>query len=742
MNHSRCLLLLTVLFLFQQLWCETLFTNMNEATGQTTSWIVRSNVRYAHQFTAGGAATITTAKSQVSGAQKYPSSTAIRIHSDSSGTVGSLLGTLSYVSIDGSNVITYSGEVEIPSAGTYWFEIYPTAAIANHYYTTTASTSATGSTEGWAVNKDKIASGSNSISWSYFTGTPYQYPKFSLEGTSNEVPDTQTITTLAAAVDLSVSPWLTESGTILDLSGSTISDAGQNALEELTGLDGNLDSIDKTNITTLKLGGNTSLTTIPANIFATFTNLETLELHGNTGLTTITADAFNDLSVTNLRLDGNTNLTTLPENGFNGLTVAGTLQLNSNTGLTTIASGAFTGLTMTGNLRLDGNTGLTTIPANTFNGLTVGGDLQLNNNTSLATLPENAFNGIEVTGTTRLDGNTALETIATSAFNGATFGTLCLDDNSALTSLPTNGFKTTTINTDLEVQNTGLTSLSENAFNGATVSGNVKVNNNTSLTTIGENTFSGLTVSGNLEVTGNTALTTLNENAFTGVTLTGNLSLTGNSALESIPTVILDTFFKGVSITGDIRLDATGLTSLEESAFKETVVSNDLRIDNNAALTTIPVTAFQKTNVTNNLRMDSTGITKLSNETFKDTIIGNELSLTSNAALTEIEPKAFYNIQVTGNIDLENTTALTRIPWCAFDATTINGFIKLANSGLANAMNAGNDKTILTNGATKEQLKLILRKNPSLAAPVKLKEYAEIVKLQNKSLGIANASTN
>lgn len=665
MQTLRVFIFFSLFFFYQKLWCETLFTNMNETTGQTTSWIVRSNVRYAHQFTAGSAATITTAKSQVSGAQKYPSFTAIRIHSDSSDTVDSLLGTLSYVSIDANDVITYTGEVDIPSEGTYWFEIYPTANIANHYYTTTASTSATGSAEGWAIKKDKVANGSNSISWSYFTGTPYQYPKFSLEGINNAVPDVQTVTTLAAAVDLSSPPWIDANGVTLDLSGSTISDEGQNALEELTGLDDDLDGIDKTKITTLKLGGNTSLTEIPANIFSTFTNLETLELHGNTGITTINANAFNELSITDLRLDGNTSLTTLPANGLNGLTVSGTLYLNDNTALATVNSSAFTGLTMTGNLRLDGNTSLTSVPSDAFDSLSVGGNLRFNN--------------------------------------------------------------------------TGITSITADAFSGLTVSGNLQVNSNSSLTTIAASAFNGATITGDLQIHSNTSLTDLSSTAFTGATIGGTVSLSGNTNLASVNDNIINTFFSQESINGDIRMDNLAVTSLKEDAFKSATVSNDLRIDSNSSLTELPSSALQSANVGNNLRIDNTSITKLSNETFKDTIVGNELCLASNAALTEIEPKAFYNIQVTGNIDLENTTALTRIPWCAFDATTVNGVIKLANSGLVNAMAAGSDKTTLTNGATKEQIKAILRKYKSLAAPVKLEEYAEIVKLQNKSLGVSSA---
>lgn len=661
MQTHRGLFFLIFLFLPYIVHAETLLSNLDESTTATTSWLVRSNVRYAHQFTAGGAATISTVKTQLSGSQKYPSNVSIRIHSDSSNSVDSLLGTLTYDSIDGNNLATYTGSVDIPSAGTYWIEIYPTAAIANHYYASTSSTNSTGA-EDWDIKKGYVANGSNSISWSTFVGTPYTYPKIAFEGTNNA---TQTVTTLAASVDLTASPWLTDSNTTLDLSGATISDQGQSALEELTGLDGSLDSIDKTLITTLKLDGNTSLTEIPANIFSTFTNLETLELQDNTGITTINANAFNEISLTDLRLDGNTSLTTLAANTFNGLSVSGTLYLNDSTGLTTLNSNAFNGLTLTGNLRLDGNTGLTSVPSDAFNGLTVGGNLLFNN--------------------------------------------------------------------------TGITTIADNAFSGLTVSGNLQINSNSSLTSIAANAFNGATITGDIQIHSNTSLTSLSETAFNGATIGGTVSFTGNTNL-TVPESIINTFFGASSITGDVRLDNTALSSLTSQAFKSSTVSNDLRIDNNATLTTLPTEALQSANVGNDLRIDSTGITTLQDETFKGTVVGNNLSLASNASLTSIQPKAFYNVNVTGNIDLENTTALTTIPWCAFDAATVTGVIKFANSGIVNALPDGPDKTTLINGATKEEIKIILERNPSIASPVKQKEYAEIVKIQNKRLGPTSAN--
>jgi len=148
----------------------TLFTTMNETTGQCENKFVRSNVRYAHQFTAGGAATITSGTTQLSASQKYPTQVKIAIWTNVSSKPGAALGYLNYSSIDGSNVATYTGSITIPSSGTYWWEIQPTAAIANHYYCATASTNQTGSTTGWTQDKSLVASGSDSSSWSTFSG--------------------------------------------------------------------------------------------------------------------------------------------------------------------------------------------------------------------------------------------------------------------------------------------------------------------------------------------------------------------------------------------------------------------------------------------------------------------------------------------------------------------------------------------------------------------------------------------
>lgn len=166
---------------------SVLFNTMQESCTSESYWIVRSNVRYAHQFNAGGAATLTKVEFRLgAGQQQYPSQVKIVIWSNGAGdTVGTKLGELTYASA-GSNIAVYTGSVALSGSGVYWIEIQPTAAIANHYYCGTSSTNSTGSAAGWSQNRGKIANGSDSSTWSYFTGTPYYYPMFRITAESSE----------------------------------------------------------------------------------------------------------------------------------------------------------------------------------------------------------------------------------------------------------------------------------------------------------------------------------------------------------------------------------------------------------------------------------------------------------------------------------------------------------------------------------------------------------------------------
>ena len=193
-----------------------LFSTLSEPCTSATNWIVRSNVRYAHKFNAGRGAEINQAEFQLSSAQKYPSSVKVVIYSDSNGRIGSALGELNYVSISSTFVALYRGSATIPSSGTYWIELQPIRAIANHYYCTTRSTNQTGSESGWTQNKSSVAFGSNSVSWSYFDGSRYFYPLFKLS-TGNLEP---TVTTIPRALP-SPSPTPTSTSTPVVTSSPT-----------------------------------------------------------------------------------------------------------------------------------------------------------------------------------------------------------------------------------------------------------------------------------------------------------------------------------------------------------------------------------------------------------------------------------------------------------------------------------------------------------------------------------------
>ena len=108
--------------------------------------------------------------------------------------------------------------MSIPSAGNYWIEIQPTAAIANHYYNGTSSNNSTGSSSGWVQLKGQVANGSDSATWSYFSGTPYTYPMIYM-GTISSTISGGTVSTISP----STGP--TTGGTVVTLTGSVLENA-------------------------------------------------------------------------------------------------------------------------------------------------------------------------------------------------------------------------------------------------------------------------------------------------------------------------------------------------------------------------------------------------------------------------------------------------------------------------------------------------------------------------------------
>jgi hypothetical protein len=245
-------------------------------------------------------------------------------------------------------------------------------------------------------------------------------------------------------------------------------------------------------------------------------------------------------------------------------------------------------------------------------------------------------------------------------------------------------------------------------------------------------------VQGTILLGQNSSLTSIHPDAFDGATVGGTLQLNGNSSLTNTPEKIIQRFFRTTTVSGDVRLDSAGLTSLPSGAFSSIVVSGDLRLDSNPDLTTLPTHAFEKAQIGGDLRINQTGITEVPNLIFNNTQIGGTLLLSNNPDLIKIAPQAFQGLTVQ-SIDLWNTPALTRIPFCAFDIGVVTGMIQLNDSGLVNGMPASSTKTKLINGVSQTEIQQILRVNTNITQPVSMAEYAQVVKAKKKSLGLHSA---
>ena len=158
---------------------------------------------------------------------------------------------------------------------------------------------------------------------------------------------------------------------------------------------------------------------------------------GNAGLESLTSGDFAELgSVRNLTIDGpelgvgESSLTTLPANVFAGLSGLEQLTIR-NTTLATIASSAFAGLTNLQSLLLSGNS-LTSIAAGAFTGLTSLQSLLLSDNSlTNAGLPNDVFDPLAGTLTSLELQDNELATFPTVALHGLTkLATFNIDGNS------------------------------------------------------------------------------------------------------------------------------------------------------------------------------------------------------------------------------------------------------------------------------------------------------------------------
>lgn len=524
---KKCFAVLPFIFLFN-IYSLTFLSNWSNAG--TTYLLVRSNIRNYHKINVNYAGTISQVTLEYGTNlqdESLASTASVIIYTDVSGVASTAVGTLTFASQDLVNrTATYTGSVGIGTTGTYWLEIRQVGG--NFYY------------------RVGTALGDGSL-WTFIYNDGFNYyPRIKIENPS--LPNIQTVTSLNAAVNLGISPYLTRGGYYLDLSYNTITGDGQDPLTDLTGLDQALDGVDKSLVTYLNLSGN-PITEIPANIFSTFTNLHVLDINNCTSLTTITGNAFNGLTVTGVvSIQNATALDTLSTNAFNGLTTQH-LRLDQNSALSTIIPGAFSGLTVSGDLRLDYNSSLATIPSSIFDGLNIGKNLYINNCSGLATIQEGAFGGLTIGAHLLLNNNSSLVTISGGAFNDLT------------------------VAEDLFLDNTGITTVANGIFDGTTgtiVGKTVRFNNNTNLTTTENNALSNLTAL-HVRFDNNSSLSTVTAGSFNGLVTTGDVRF-DNSNFTTLP----ENLFNGATIGGNLFFNGVNLTSVHYNTFNGATIGGFL----------------------------------------------------------------------------------------------------------------------------------------------------------------------
>ncbi len=174
------------------------------------------------------------------------------------------------------------------------------------------------------------------------------------------------------------------------------------------------------------------LTTLPANVFSRLTALTSLQLQENQ-LETLPERVFSGATALEvIQLQDNTSLGSLPVNLFSGLTNLGTVDLR-NIGLTTLPAGLFSGRTNMGVIDLRANE-LETLPANVFSGLTNLREIHLTDN-DLRSLPPRLFSGLTALRSIHLGAN-KLSALPDGLFSGLTLLTFVSLDRNTVDPLP------------------------------------------------------------------------------------------------------------------------------------------------------------------------------------------------------------------------------------------------------------------------------------------------------------------
>lgn len=301
----------------------------------------------------------------------------------------------------------------------------------------------------------------------------------------------------------------------------------------------------------------------------------------------------------------------------------------------------------------------------------VDGDVQISHNAALgsATAPLR-----QVGGGLDVEGNAQLAGLALAVSDA--LGAVRIADNPHLQSveIPTSGvFPLDSLGDAMISSNPQLAHVALGAF----ALGAVRVAGNAALADV---TVQGDQVTGDLALSGNGPLSLeIDGDPDLGFIVVGALTVSG-------PVAKLDARH-GVVVTGDMTLDATGLTSLSSVPFVQT--AGALHLTNNPALTTVcPVVLAGGLDVRNNPAL--TALTAL--REFGASELDGDVTIADNPALATVEALDTV-IWVRGDVTIARNPALTGVfgaPLAQIDgALVLDGDDGLAAPGLAHLVHAG-----------------------------------------------------
>ena len=398
----------------------------------------------------------------------------------------------------------------------------------------------------------------------------------------------------------------------------------------------------------VNLEGNTALRTLESHAFSKslIPPTEVVRLSG-LGITDIRASAFYGLTVAGLELSNN-KVAVLPSLAFDGLVVRGVVDLRSSQ-VGELTAGCFRGLTANALLLQHNDFGV--LPAGAFNGLSLpsASALVLTANV-VARVESLAFRGVifrdsaaEFMMGTR-ESTVSFETtgglnVDYTAMSGAPVGTLLLRGlgMEVVESWAFAGVAAAIV----DVRDNLLRELQPYSFGNVTTL-DIKFGGNTRLRRLSNFSFSAMRLDSRavLEL-GGVGLTTIDPLAFHGVDCT-SLQLAGN-ALSHLPS----SSFAGISLSGDLNLSNSSVSSIEPHVFSGTVVGGSVLLSHNHLAT------FQA-------------------NTFSQLAVSRDVDLSQNP-LEAVEPFAGQGLTVAGFLNLSMCEQLHDIAPDAFSGATLGG---------------------------------------------------------------------